>query len=237
VSSTDNRLARLERRAEKFERLADKLTARVVELEAEVAARDEHIAQLEAENARLRGQARQSSLNSGKPPSSDSPKQRAERKKKKKRRGSGRRQGGQPGHKGHQRELLPPEKVTRTRDRFPKKCRRCHAELERVSHGDPIRHQTVDVPKIEPDVTENRLHAAVCTCGTVTRARLPRGVPRGMCGPNLMALITLMVGVYHLSRRDAVTLCGDMLGVGISLGALSNVEGRVTCRDPRPLAA
>lgn len=227
MPSTDDRFARLERQAKGFERRADKLASRVAELEAEVAARDEHIAKLEAENARLRGGARQSSLNSGKPPSSDSPKQRAARKKKRRKRASGRRRGGQPGHKGHQRELLPPEKVTRTRDRFPKRCRGCHAELERVSHGDPIRHQTVEVPRIEPDVTENRLHAVACTCGTVTRARLPRGVPRGMCGPNLMAHITLLVGVYHLSRRDAVTLCSDMFGVRISLGMLSKVEGVV----------
>ena len=49
-----------------------------------------------------------------------------------------------------------------------------------------------------------------------------------MCGPNLMALITLMVGAYRLSRRDAVALCGDMLGIRISLGALSNVERNVS---------
>lgn len=207
----------------------------MAELEAQVAGRDEHITKLdehitklEAENARLRGEASQSSLNSGKPPSSDSPKQRAERKKKKKKRGSGRRRGGQPGHKGHQRQLLPPEKVTRTRERFPKRCAGCRDPLPKVPHGDPIRHQTVEIPRLEPDVTEDRLHAVECPrCETVTRARLPRGVPRGMCGPNLMALITLMVGVYHLSRRQTVSFLGDVLGVRISLGCVSKTEGRV----------
>ncbi|MCC7483286.1 MAG: hypothetical protein IT541_17370, partial [Hyphomicrobiales bacterium] len=42
-----------------------------------------------------------------------------------------------------------------------------------------------------------------------------------------MAIITLLVGVYHLSRRDAVACVSDVLGVPISLGALSKVEGRV----------
>jgi transposase len=235
VPSTDNRLARLERRAEKFERRAEKLESRVVELEAEVAARDERIdeleaknAKLEAENAKLRGEASQNSRNSGKPPSSDSPKQRAERKKRKKKRGSGRRRGAQPGHKGHQRQLLPPDKVTRTRERFPKRCACCRDPLPKVPHGDPIRHQTVEVPKLEPDVTEDRLHAVECPrCETLTRARLPHNVPRGMCGPNLMALITLMVGVYHLSRRQTVSFLGDVLGVRISLGCVSKTEGRV----------
>ena len=192
-----------------------------------LAARDARIAELEAENARLRGEVDKNSRNSGKPPSSDSPAQRAERTKKP---GSGRKPGGQPGHKGHQRALVPADKVTRSRDHFPSRCGRCKRKLDNLSHGQPVRHQTIEVPKIEPDVTEHCLHAVCCPdpdCQAITRAKLPHGVPRGMCGPNLMALITLLVGVYHLSRRDAVSCVGDVLGVPISLGALSKVEGRV----------
>lgn len=189
-----------------------------------VAERDARIARLEAENARLRGETEKSSRNSSKPPSSDSPAQRAERTKKP---GSGNKPGGQPGHEGHQRALLPPEKVGRTREHFPNRCKACRAALDAKPHGDPVRHQVVEVPKIEPDVTEHRLNAVLCTCGCVTRAKLPRGIPRGMCGPNLMAIITLLVGVYHLSRRDAVACIGDVLGIPIALGTLSKVEGRV----------
>jgi len=229
VPSTDSRLARLERRTEKLGSRVIELEAEVAELEAEVAARDERIAELKAENAKLRSEANRSSLNSSKPPSSDSPKERAKRKEKGRRKSSGRRRGGQPGHKGHQRQLLPPDKVTRTRDRFPKRCSCCRGQLPKVPHGEPIRHQTVEIPKLEPDVTENRLHAVECPrCETVTRAQLPADVPRGMCGPNLMALTTLMVGVYHLSRRQAVSFLGDVLGVRISLGCVSKIEGRVT---------
>ncbi len=194
-------------------------------LEAVVAQQAAIIAKLEARIAELEAKFGQNSSNSGKPPSSDSPAARAGRNKKGP---SGRKPGGQPGHKGHQRALVPPEKVTRSHDRFPKRCACCQHELPQVSHGDPIRHQTVEVPKIEPDVTENRLHAVECPgCGKVTRAQLPKGVPLGMCGPNLMAFITLLVGVYHMSRRDAVSCVGDVLGVKISLGAVSKVEGRV----------
>lgn len=196
----------------------------IAELRALVVAGNARIAELEAENARLRGDAGKSSQNSSKPPSTDSPEQRAARRKTA---GSGRKPGGQPGHEGHQRALVPPEKITRSSDHFPVRCRGCRSKLPRVSHGEPIRNQTVEVPKIEPDVSEDRLHAVLCGCGVVTRAPLPVGAPRGMCGPNLMALITLLVGVYHLSRRDAVSCVGDVLGIPISLGALSKVEGRV----------
>lgn len=228
MASLDPRLQRLERRAAGAEERAAELQCRVDELGAELVVRDQRIAKLTSENARLRGQLGKNSQNSSKPPSSDSPKERAARRKKRRKRSTGRRRGGQPGHKGHQRELIPSEQVTRTEERYPETCRRCDKDLAEVSHGEPVRHQTVEVPKVQPDVLEQRLHAVLCGCGTTTRAKPASGTPSGMCGPNLMAQITLMVGFYRLSRRDAVALCGDMLGVRISLGALSNVERRVS---------
>jgi len=43
-----------------------------------------------------------------------------------------------------------------------------------------------------------------------------------------MAVVALWTGVYHLSRRAAVRLARDILGVGISLGAVSAIEARVS---------
>src|SRR5258708_2111482 len=115
--------------------------ARVIELEARLA---------------------QNSSNSGKPPSSDPPAERGERPKPKP---TGRQRGGQPGHKGHRRELLPAEAVTETEDHFPKSCAACAQDLPRVPCGDPLRHQVVEIPPPKPDVTEHRLHAVQCPCG------------------------------------------------------------------------
>lgn len=218
VDPRDAKIAKLEALVARQAAIISQQATVIEKLEA-------RIAEFEARVAELEARLGQNSSNSGKPPSSDDPAARAGRNKKGP---TGRKPGGQPGHEGHQRALVPPEKVTRSRDRFPARCACCQHGLPQVSHGEPIRHQTVEVPKIEPDVTENRLHAVACPqCATVTRAQLPRSVPRGMCGPNLMALITLLVGVYHMSRRDAVSCVGDVLGIPISLGALSKVEGRV----------
>jgi transposase len=49
-----------------------------------------------------------------------------------------------------------------------------------------------------------------------------------MCGPRLSALIVLLTGVYHLSRRNTAALLDDVLGVKLSLGSVSNVEGKMT---------
>jgi transposase len=87
----------------------------------------------------------------------------------------------------------------------------------------------VEIPQIAPDVTEYALGRKCCpSCNTVTTAPLPDGVPQGMCGPRLSSLIVLLTGVYHLSRRNTVTLLQDVLGVELSLGNVSKVEGKVT---------
>jgi transposase len=201
--------------------------------------RDSRIAKLEAENAELRAvvakllariealeaQLGQNSSNSNLPPSTDAPDERRARPKKGP---SGRKRGGQPGHKGWKRELLPPEKVTGTKECFPSNCRRCGSRLPRRPDPAPLRHQVVEVPVIAPDVIEFRQHRVVCDCGEVTCGELPAGTGPGMFGPRMLALIGLMTGVYHVSRRRAVGWLGDVLNIEISLGALSEAEERVS---------
>jgi len=198
----------------------------LVELRAAVASRDATIAKQGARIAELERELGKNSSNSSKPPSTDSPKDKEARTP---RAPSGRKPGGQPGHEGSQRTLLPPERVTRTRPHFPCVCGNpdCRAKLPKTPAGEPLREQTIEVPKIVPDVTEDQWHSVQCPrCQHVTQAR-PKGRQRGMCGPNLIAIITLLVGVYHLSRRQAVTCVGDLLGVDLSLGLVSKLEKKV----------
>jgi transposase len=205
VSTADERIAYLERQVEM--------------LFAENAV-------LKAENAELRRRLGQNSSNSSKPPSSDSP---ADREKRPAPSPSGRRRGGQPGHKGTKRELLPENEVDSVENLHPDHCRRCARGLPKRLDAEPIRHQVWDLPEIEPIVNEYRLHRAKCeVCGETTCATLPEGVPKGAFGPGVQAVASALVADGHMSRRKVVGVLGDVFGLDISLGALSEAEASVS---------
>jgi transposase len=191
------------------------------------------VAKLLARVADLEERLAASSRNSSKPPSSDPPS--VERKTKTP---TGRKPGGQPGHKGHRREMFPPEKVQSVMDCKPTRCARCKGRL----HGEdpsPLRHQVAELPKIEPTVTEYRLHALDCDrCGHCTRGRLPAGTPTGAFGATVVATITLLLGVYGLSRRDTADLLRDMFGLPISVGGVVGCQriGADALRQPHEQA-
>jgi transposase len=187
-------------RIAELEALVAKLLARVVELEEKLAA---------------------SSRNSSKPPSSDPPTVTREPKTP-----TGRKPGGQPGHKRHTRELFPPEKVRSVTECKPERCVDCQHRL-RGDDPEPYRHQLAELPKVEPLVDEYRVHTLACErCGGRTRGELPKGVPTGAFGPTVVAVITLLLGVYGLSRRDVADLARDMFGLSISMPLLLFVRLR-----------
>jgi transposase len=139
-----------------------------------------------------------------------------------------RRRGGQKGHPGNKRELLPVEQVTDFVELFPRQCENCRVALPQTRDENAERYQVTEVPPILPKTTEYRRNAVTCTCcGYITKAKLD-AVPASPFGPRLMALVGLFVGSYRPSRRRTVELLHDVLGVTISLGAVSAIEARVS---------
>ena len=98
---------------------------------------------------------------------------------------SGRRAGGQPGHEGQARALLPEEAADAVIPVKPVQCRHCQPPLQGAD-PQPQRHQVTEIPRVKPVVTEYQRHRLVCpVCREATRAKLPTGVPRGGCGPRV----------------------------------------------------
>ena len=173
------------------------------------------MAKLLARVADLEEKLASSSRNSSKPPSSDPPTVTREPKAP-----TGRKPGGQPGHKRHTREMFPPEKVRSVTDCKPERCAGCNHRLG-GEDPEPHRHQVAELPKFEPLVDEFRLHTLACErCGCRTRGVLPEGTATGAFGPTIVATITLLLGAYGLSRRDVAELMPDLFGLPISVGGV-----------------
>lgn len=205
--------------------------ARIAELEAQLALRDARIAELERQVAEFAEKLGQNSRNSHMPPSTDSPSERKGRKSSGKwKSGSKRKRGGQPGHRGARRELLPPDKVSKFVNFFPPECENCWRPLDTVPDPLAKRYQSTELPPIEPHTTEYRRHTLRCAgCGHKTCAAYDATkIPASPFGPRLMAVMALLTGAYHLSRRKTINLLSDIVGVRVSLGALSAVENRVS---------
>jgi len=183
-----------------------------------------HVQALEAEIAILRERVNRNSGNSSQPPSSDGP----EVSKSRKRAGSGRKRGGQKGHKGTTRKLVPVEQVKEVHDVKPEVCRRCGHELA-GEDAEPYRHQVTEVPPVVAEVAEYRLHTLSCPeCGAETRPELPPGAPQGAFGPRLQAMVSLLSGRYHLSKRDITEVMADFFQADVSLGSVPALEQRTS---------
>ena len=189
------------------------------------------IQELEAEVTALREQVNRNSRNSSQPPSSDgpgvSPKQRQRSKSKRK-------PGGQPGHKGTTRKLVPIEQVKESHDVKPETCRQCGCALEGQEPA-PYRHQVTEIPPVVAEIVEYRLHALACPeCGTETCAELSAGVPHGAFGPRLQALVSLLSGRYRLSKRAIAEVMGDFFQADISVGSVCALAQRTSeaLREP-----
>jgi transposase len=182
--------------------------------------------------AQLEEQKGRSSRNSSQPPSSDGPGQR----------GSGfgssgsgqvdgqrRKRGGQLGHPGHGRDLLPSDLCDEVIDHHPDQCGSCGASLSGASEGaEPWRHQIIDIPPVTPIVVEHRLHQLICPCcQSATRAVLPAAVENSGYGPRLTALVGTLGSTFHLSHLKIQRFLGEGFGVRISTGGISCIRRRL----------
>jgi transposase len=181
---------------------------------------------LEARVAELERRLKRSSRNSSLPPSQDPP----SAPPRPRRPGSGRKRGGQPGHEGRHRRLLPPERVDEVIEHWPERCRACARRFgddERVEAPPPQRHQVCELPPIAVTVSEHRLHRLRCpTCAAETRAELPADVPRSCFGPRLQAAVVALAVRNRVSRRDTSELAHELFGVELATGSVDTIMQR-----------
>jgi transposase len=176
---------------------------------------EQTITELRERVGELEARLAQNSTNSSKPPSSDGPGSVRPAIAKPK----GRKRGGQPGHKGHHRMLLPAERVDQVVVHTPESCVHCGHSLAGAEEGAEAQvHQVVELPPIRAEVKENRMVCLRCPkCSGLTRAPLPGGKH---FGPRLAATVGVLAGHYRMSRRSVTDLLGQLLDVpALSLGS------------------
>ncbi|HEX8096678.1 MAG TPA: IS66 family transposase [Pyrinomonadaceae bacterium] len=187
---------------------------------------------LKAEIAELHERLGQNSSNSSKPPSSDPPSYKPDPKRKP----QGRKRGGQPGHQGSTRRLLPAEEVDHLVELKPASCAGCGRKL-RGADPAPERRQVSEVPPVRAEVTEYRRHGLRCAaCGALTHAAWPAGVTGTSFGARAQAVVGYLTGRLGASHRDVTEVMSVVYGLGMSTGSVSSIQRQVSAALAAPAA-
>jgi transposase len=195
-----NRLAKLDK---------ETLISIILTLQEQMRQLEKTVAEQTAVIQSLRDQLAKNSRNSGKPPSSDGlkkPRTRSLRKK------SGRRSGGQKGHKGHTLKMV--EQPDHTRVHEASTCPRCATDLELVEPCGYEKRQVFDVPPVRIKVTEHQAEIKVCPgCGQQTKGKFPSDVTQPVqYGPRLKAQASYLNNYQLIPLARACELLGDFYG-------------------------
>src|SRR4029077_18687795 len=118
---------------------------------------------------------------------------------------TGRKPGGQPGHRGHHRQRLPQDRVNHVVAFVPTTCSHCQAALPaEPGPGDPepTWHQVAELPELAAVITEHQGHARSSPCcGHLNRGTIPPEIRAHVIGPRLAAVMSYFSGRHHIGRR------------------------------------
>ena len=181
------------------------------------------IDELRARIADLERRLGLNSSNSGKPPSSDGLKKPV--RVRSLREASGKKSGGQKGHKGE--TLRQVEAPDTTVDHFPKACAGCGEALNAAMATGHVARQVFDLPEPQPlVVTEHRAHSCCCAaCGKQTRAAFPEGVGApAQYGVRMAAFVLYLLHCQFLPEKRLAALMADLHGVKISVATIAGMS-------------
>ena len=180
--------------------MIERLAARIAELEAAL------------------GQPRKTSSNSHLPPSKDGPgrKNRPDRPAKPR-----------PSRPGASRPLSPtPDKTERC---MASECRHCGKDVSAAPQRCRQRYDHIDLPVIRPIVTRVEIFGGRCgQCGRRYRAEAPVAMEPGTpFGPGIRSLLMYLHDSHHVIFERMSRMLGELFGLTISEGAISNAFSRM----------
>src|SRR5438105_1830580 len=177
----------------------------------------EAIEYLQERQKALEGQQAKDSHNSSLPPSSD----RFVRPPKSLRKKSGKKPGGQKGHRGHHlQQVANPDQILL---HAVERCEHCQHDLRAQTASVPERRQVLDLPVKRLWVTEHRVEEKQCPlCSHLTRAPFPASVSApAQYGTSIQSLATYLVEGQAVPYARASQLLQELLGVQLSAGSIA----------------
>ena len=193
---------------------------------------EKEVAHLRRENLDLRERLAKfenpkNSGNSSIPPSKD---ENRPRKNQSLRKTTGKKPGGQPGHKGTTLKMIAdPDRIVELR---PDYCRACGSPLAGAPPVQGKSRQTVDIPPVKAVWTEYRTYGAICGCGCTTIADFPEeaGSPVSY-GSNIEGLIGYFHARQYLPFKRMKEMMGDVFNIDISEGGIHYLLARFADRS------
>ena len=209
---------------EQIEQLLSRLTQLenlVVEQTAKISEQGAKIDEQTARIKELEEQLAKNSRNSSKPPSSDglkkgSPKSRSLRNK------SGKKSGGQKGHKGQtlKQSDAPDKLVKHTLD----SCHHCYSSLANVDIWEFIKRQVFEIPQPQLEITEHQSEVKIYPhCHNKNSAQFPDGVKAPVqYGENVKAMVAYLSQSQLIPQKRLQQLFKDIFDLPISTSTIEN---------------
>jgi len=199
---------------------------------------EEEIKYLRAENAELRQSQKaleekvllllqiieqqsikKDSHNSHNPPSSDKSRPKKNQSLRKK---TGRKSGGQPGHKGHTLEMsATPDKVEDLKSNY---CQKCGEDLSQHQHLLISKRQEIILPPIVPQYVEYRQYGCECLCGHHQKGIYPNHIKAPIqFGSSIVALVSYFNVFQYVPYARLKLLFKDVFNLSMSEGSIKNL--------------
>lgn len=139
---------------------------------------------------------------------------------------SGKKPGGQPGHKGHTLAFCtdePDEEIFHS----PDTCSSCGGSLKEVEAEQGEVHQVIDISVPSKVIINHHSMIKRCSCGKCNKGTFPSGV-KGMVnyGPAISALIANLSVCQYVSCARVAGFIEDLYKIHMSSATVSNILGR-----------
>ena len=178
------------------------------------------VQKLEARVKELEDQIAKNSKNSSKPSSTDGFNRPAPKSLRVK---SGKKRGGQKGHKGHTLKMTT--RPSQTIFHEVKICSNCQKDLTEGQISEHIKRQVYDIPILQVQVTEHIGEVKICSCGCRNTAKIPDYASHYVqYGPNLKTFLTYLQDYQLLPYARCAELVEDLLEHKLSQGTLYNMR-------------